>query len=418
MLLPSLDLSTLSRRELLRRAFLCAGGLGTLSILGWPSTGRGADSPIVAAGPLGEPDALGVRLPPGWAYRIVAVSGERPVATSSYRWHPFPDGGATFATADGGWIYVNNSEFPLQGGVGALRFSADGTLADAYRVLDGTNLNCAGGPTPWQTWLSCEEATAGQVWECDPMGQAAGRVLPALGRFAHEAVTIDPWNKIVYLTEDDGSGRLYRFVCSRSDWSLGCPRAALADGQLQVLRVRGLSDGSLPSDTLDVSEPMAVEWVDVVSPELPQSIVRERMGPAAPGSVFKGGEGIWYFDGIVYFSTKGDDRIWAYDVTRFELQAIYDFATAVAPDDILSGVDNLTVSACGDILVAEDGGNMELCAILPDRSLKAIFQIEGQPESELTGLAFSPDGRRIYVNSQRGRRGAPGVGTTYEVRMA
>ena len=79
-------------------------------------------------------------------------------------------------TDDGGWIYVSNSETPPQvgGGASALRFSSNGDIVDAYRILSDTWQNCAGGATPWGTWLSCEETDAGHVWECDPLGERDG----------------------------------------------------------------------------------------------------------------------------------------------------------------------------------------------------------------------------------------------------
>ena len=129
-------------------------------------------------------------------------------------WHIFSDGAATYPTGDGGWILVSNCEAPAQtgGGASAIRFSPDGQIADAYRILGDTNTNCAGGPTPWGTWLSCEEIDAGQVWECDPNGQKAAVAHPALGLFNHEAVCVDPDGKRLYLSEDEGDGGFYRFT--------------------------------------------------------------------------------------------------------------------------------------------------------------------------------------------------------------
>ena len=357
-------------------------------------------------------------MPAGFTARIVAVSGEKPVAGGG-SWHTYPDGGATFAAPDGGWVYVNNSEVPLgMGGVSALRFDRRGQVTGVRRILDGTSTNCAGGASPWGTWLSAEETSVGRVWECLPFGspsQAAPR--PALGIFKHEAVAVDPLHRTLYLTEDEGQGRFYRFVCSASDWPASAARPALKSGRLQVLQIDGLQANQLPPDEMDLSRPRRVKWVDVRNPGLPQAVVRGALGNSAPGTVFRGGEGLWYFEGLVYFSTKGDNRIWAFEPATQQLQVIHDFATASPADRVLSGVDNLTVSRRGDVLVAEDGGNMELCVILPDRSVKVLLRLHGQDDSEITGPAFSPDGSRLYFNSQRGGRQGAGLGITYELKL-
>lgn len=423
------------RRELLRAAFFTAGALAAgplLSACGAsprPTAGIGPGRrSLVDAGPLQAPDASGLRLPEGFRSRVVAVSGLPPVAGSGYLWHPFPDGGATFATPDGGWIYVSNSEVQntglVSGGVGALRFDADGNLVDAYPILTGTDGNCAGGKTPWQTWLSCEEPqntpnAPGLVWECDPFTRGSNGVArPALGIFKHEAVCVDPVERVLYLTEDTPDGRFYRFVPSASDWPAGAERPALQQGRLQVLRFADGGRGqSLDEAGLSVDEALPVVWEDVSGPDQPQSVVRAGLGADAPGSRFSGGEGIWYLNGVVYFSTKGDDRIWAYEPATGLIQVIYDFATADHP--ILSGVDNLTVTEFGDVLVAEDGGDMQLVVIGPDGRVAPLLQAADQTgSSELAGPAFSPDGTRLYVSAMRnGQAGAPGQGITFEILL-
>lgn len=435
-LLPeaALPAQALERRELLRRLFWTAGALGSWGALGlpWPvraqaqlaagtnasATSRAAGFDYSTLGPLREPDALGLALPAGFSARIVAVSGERPAPVSSI-WHTYPDGGATFAAPDGGWVYANNSEVQLgQGGASALRFDRHGQVVGAHRILHGTSANCAGGATPWGTWLSAEETSLGRVWECLPFGSASqAEPRSALGIFKHEAVAVDPVHRTLYLTEDEGQGRFYRFVCSESDWPASAARPALKSGRLQVLQIDGVAANQPPPDEMNLARPRCVSWVDVSSPGLPQNVVRGVLGDKAPGTVFRGGEGLWYLQGIVYFSTKGDNRIWAFEVATQQLQVIYDFATASPADPVLSGVDNLTVSRRGDVLVAEDGGNMELCVILPDRRVKVLLRVHGQDGSEITGPAFSPDGSRLYFNSQRGGRQGAGLGITYEVKL-
>lgn len=439
-------IAPVSRREFLRRAFLSAGAvsspamlsscLGTSSIPGGGSSVGGGDaaaSRLANIGPLQAADANGLSLPAGFSSRVVAVSGEAPVLGGTYIWHTFPDGGATYSTDDGGWIYTSNSEVPntglpllptLSGGCGALRFDSSGQVVDAYSILTGTDGNCAGGKTPWQTWLSCEEPQAaadapGLTYECDPFTPGSqGTALPALGIFKHEAVAVDPIRKILYLTEDEGSGRFYRFIPSAADWPAGAARPALQEGVLQVLRFAGGARGqTLDAAGLSAAMPHAVVWEDAAQADQPQSAVRDSLGADAPGSAFSGGEGLWYFDGIVYFSTKGDNRIWAYEQASGLLEVIYDFATS--DNAILSGVDNLVVSEFGDVLVAEDGGDMQVNVILPNRELIPLVQAsDASGQSELTGPALSPDGTRLYFSAQRnGRNGGPGPGITFEVQF-
>ena len=118
---------------------------------------------------------------------------------------------------------------------------------------------------------------------------------------------------------------------------------------------------------------------------------------------FNGGECIWYHNGIVYFSTKGDNRVWAYETISGVLNIIYDQNSTCTP--ILSGVDNLTVSPAGDILVADDGGNLEIVVIGTDGVIAPVVQLVGHDNSEIKGPAFSPSCDRLYFSSQRGTKG-------------
>lgn len=381
----------LTRRHVISAAGQIWCGTALAAAVGgsmWPRTSAGDVSLI---GPLQLPDSNGIRLPQGFTSRIVAVS-LLPVA--GYTWHEFPDGGATFAQPDGGWIYVSNSESP-SGGASAIRFAPNGQIVSAYRILNGTRLNCAGGATPWGTWLSCEEITFGFVYECDPTGANPARKLRALGAFKHEAAAVDPVYRHVYLTEDESDGCLYRFT----------PRdyPDLSQGTLEVACVDWAS-GYVTWRALRFPDPSSnpLTWLFPT---------RKQVSSSTP---FKGGEGIWYHDGTVYFTTKGDNRVWALDTHTQLLRVIYDFATSPTP--VLRGVDNLTVSASGQLLVAEDGGDMQLVVLDANGTAAPLLQVEGQSKSEITGPALNPAGTRLYFSSQRGPfNDGQSLGVTYEV---
>ena len=338
-------------------------------------------------GPLLPPDVNGIQLPVGFRSRVIARARET-VPGTSHEWHLFPDGGATFPMRDQGWVYVSNSEFFLAGGVGALRFDLKGKVVDAYPICAGSFQNCAGGPTPWGTWLTCEELANGTVFECDPSGRRDSQLRLGLGTFKHEAAAVDPHTGIVYLTEDEPTGRLYRFVPSA--W------ANLSSGRLEVAEVSARGE---------------VRWhpLPEPNPTFPRDTpTRSQVPESTP---FDGGEGIVYSRRHIYFTTKGDNRVWDYVPSRERLRVLYDHAAA--PGLPLRGVDNITASRTGELIVAEDGGNMELVMMTRGLEVVPILRVIGQDRSELAGPAFDPMGRRLYVSSQRG--GPMGTGVTYEI---
>jgi uncharacterized protein len=390
-----------------RRAFLRAGlsAAGALA-LGPSFLERAfASGPVTVGtgpyGPLQPFDENGIALPAGFRSREIARGGTLVAGSSPpYVWHGATDGEATFPTLgsggqpDCGWILVANSEMPVPGtgGASAVEFAPDGAVERAYRILAGTTSNCAGGPTPWGTWLSCEEHDEGQVWECDPTGQGVARPRPALGVFKHEAACVDPVRRCLYLTEDVGDGCLHRFT-----------PAVYPD----------LSEGLLEVASVDRSG--NVTWAEAPNP---RGGALDPTREQVPGATrFDGGEGIWYDDGVAYFTTKGNDRVWAYHAEPSRLEVLYD-AAVVGPEAPLTGVDNITVSPSGDIYVCEDGRDHDLCLITPQFEISRFLKMdperhagppEGSPiaDNELVGVVFDPSGTRLHFGMQR----SFGVGT-------
>ncbi|MEU6414077.1 alkaline phosphatase PhoX [Microbispora sp. NPDC046933] len=376
----------MERRTFLRSSVLGASALAFTGSLWQEALAAPAQNAPGPYGPLLAADANGIQLPAGFTSTVIARSGQ-PVPGTSYRWHPAPDGGACFADGSG-WIYVSNSEVDPGGGASAIRFDSAGSVLSAASILSGTRQNCAGGATPWNTWLSCEEVSLGYVYETYPFGGAAVR-RPAMGRFKHEAAAADPVRKVVYLTEDETNGRFYRFI--PNTWG------DLSSGRLQVLCA-----GSATSGTFT--------WADVPDPDGSPTATRNQVSASKS---FNGGEGCYYADDTVWFTTKGDNRVWQVNLAAGTYELAYDDSLVSPGTPPLTGVDNVTGSSSGDLYVAEDGGNMEICLITPDDTVSPFLRINGQSSSEITGPAFNPAGDRLYFSSQRGTSGSSSGGITY-----
>ncbi len=394
-----------SRREVLRQALAAAGlivGGPFLAGCGSSSRARDVKTVVLPGVELAEPDANGLRLPAGFSSRILARGGAPVDGSANHVWHKDADGGAVFPRPGGGWIYVSNSESDLgAGGVGALVFDDQANVVDAFPILSGTTRNCAGGSTPWGTWLSCEETLYGRVYECDPTGATPAVQRPALGSFRHEAAAVDPATLRIYLTEDQPDGRLYRFT---PIGTLPSGAADLTDGLLEAAQVHGTDPTAV--------RPVSWHAVPQPNPDVAHPMVPTRF-QAPLSSAFAGGEGIFHHVGQIYFTTKRDNRVWVHDLAAETVSLLYDGDVS---DPVISQVDNVTVATTGIAFVAEDGPNQRIIALTPDGRAGAILEAVGYPGSELTGPAFDPSGTRLYFSSQRGP-GAGGQpwGTTYEV---
>jgi secreted PhoX family phosphatase len=208
-----------------------------------------------------------------------------------------------------------------------------------------------------------------------------------MGTFMHESACVDPVREEVYMTEDRPDGCFYRFTPSAYP--------DLSRGRLEAAVVAG--DG-------------AVSWVpvDPLPIPAPPKIQAQRKG----ATTFRGGEGTWWDGGIAYFTTKGDNRVWAYDCEQQRIEVLYD-AAETGPEAPLRGVDNICVARSGDVYVCEDGDDLDLCLITPDREVARFctFDPGVHRDTELVGVTFDPSGTRMYLGSQRSFT----LGALYEI---
>lgn len=423
----------LSRRKFLTLAGTSAAGATLMSPLqafyARVAQGRGVISQKY--GPL-KPDPNGLLdLPAGFQYRAFSRTGD-----TMSDGNPVPgghDGMAAFPGSRGTTILVRNHELspdsstqvvapdtqkydPLaKGGTTTLIVGANRQLVKDYASLAGTYRNCAGGPTPWRSWVSCEENTStpagntpgdarnvsrmhGYNFEVPSGGGLVTPVpLVAMGRFNHEAVAVDPRTGIVYQTEDRADSLFYRFIPTQ-------PGNLQAGGVLEALKIQNRPQ-AITKTGFRVGQPMAVEWVRIEDVNPPQDTVRKE-GFAKGAAQFTRGEGIDYKNGEVYFCcTDGGEaqlgQVWRYvpDVRGRTGGTLTLFVEPNNPD-ALDGPDNIVVSPCGDLIVCEDGeGEQFLVGITPNGQLYDLAR-NAINDREFAGATFSPDGQTLFANMQ------------------
>jgi secreted PhoX family phosphatase len=316
---------------------------------------------------------------------------------------------------------------PALGGTTTLLFNTrTQTVEREHLSLAGTIRNCAGGPTPWGSWITCEETVQpregdfeqdhGYTFEvpADATELCAAVPMKAMGRFNHEAVAVHPRSGIVYQTEDRGDGLIYRFIPKRPPQEAG--DLLRSGGRLQALKVRdvkSLDTRNWRQVKVRPGQRMAVEWVDLENVESPEDDLRLQGFYGRGAARFARGEGMWYGRGAVYWcctngGKKQKGQIWRYRPSANEGLPEEELSPGtlelfVEPEDgnVAENCDNLTVSPWGDLFVCEDNGQGHNKLLRVTQSGK-IFEFARNivNRSELAGVTFSPDGTTLFVNIQ------------------
>ena len=417
-----------------RRRFLQATGTAFAALAAASCTRMSVAAPPPAGsgyGPL-VPDPAGYfDLPEGFSYRVISSLGDamgdggtvpdkadgmgcfdlgngKLALVRNHELVPADDAGGAAGPA---YDTVARSLVPLPGGTTTIVLDA-ATLAveNQHRSLQGTIRNCAGGITPWGSWLSCEENTDrangrinkdhGYVFEVP--ATATGPVDPvplkAMGRFNHEAACVDPATGIVYMTEDRDEGLLYRFIPTR-------PGRLAEGGRLQALSLPEIADTrNWQTVAITTGDWHGARWIDLDDVEAPADDLRQR-GAAAGATVFARGEGMWMGEGEFYFAcTSGGaeecGQIFRIKPNAHGADALQLFFESRAADEYFFG-DNLTIAPTGHLVVCEDSYTDTV-----DNHLRGITR-EGvayplarlRAQTELAGACFSPDGKTLFVNA-------------------
>ena len=324
-----------------------------------------------------------------------------------------------------------------QGGCTTLKFDMRASKwLTSHASLSGTSRNCAGGVTPWGTWLTAEETVLGidsidsyknnkrrsfkkehgWIFEVDPNGVKDPVPLESMGRFVHEAVAVDRETSIVYETEDRGTAGFYRFVPKQKE-------KLASGGRLEIAEVVGQKDlrghvkqgASFDVRWHSIPEPT---WAHTPGIEKPDELGVFKQGKKLGGTTFSRLEGCWSGNGQIYFdATSGGaaraGQIWQFDPKAQRLTMLFESPGK----NVLNMPDNLCVNPHGGLILCEDGdyGDNEfpqrIHLLSQDGKLIPIalndVQLNGEKNfrgdfrgREWAGATFSPDGKWLFANIQ------------------
>ncbi len=442
--------------QLDRRAFLHAASAVSVGFLGLRHA-TAASTSARATGLLGplKSDPRGILdLPDGFNYRIISRTGDR--MSDGLIVPGVPDGMAAFPGPNGLTLLVRNHECstdpryrsplgdsyslknrtdlskffdqgfrktPAHGGTTTIVYDTrTGQVKREFLSLGGTLRNCAGGPTPWGSWLTCEETVQkpdsiheqehGWVFEVPATAEVKlhqAEPLYDMGRFNHEAVAVEPTFGIVYLTEDRGDGLLYRFIPNEVG-------KLNKGGRLQMLVIidqPGVDTRNHDQQRFEIGATVPVRWMDCENVRAPDDDLRKR-GAAAGAAVFARGEGIaWSEDGIYIVCTSGGrakrGQVWRYrpspsEGTPDEANKPATLELFIEPNDssIVDMPDNCAIAPWGDVILCEDGPGPDsfLLGVTPKGDVYRIGR-NAISASEFAGSTFSPDGSTLFVNIQK-----------------
>jgi secreted PhoX family phosphatase len=425
---------TFSRRKFFALAGTTAAGTLAISPLQALIANKAfGQTTTTGYGPL-QPDPNNLlELPTDFQYRVISRTGDL-MADGN----PVPnlhDGMAAFSGPNNTTILICNHEIngtgvtgsrvqvpsdlsydPLcKGGTTNIVVGPNRKLIKQFASLGGTIRNCAGGPTPWGSWITCEENVStpgGQItklhgynFEVPASADSAVEAVPLIdmGRFNHEAVAVDPETGYVYETEDRGDGLFYRFIPN-------VPGKLAEGGTLQAMVILGkpfainTNNRGANSGQFAVGQKYSVDWVNIPNPNPTSDNVRAQ-GRNLGAAQFSRGEGIWYGNGEIYFAaTDGGlisrGQIWRYIPGEEKIELFVESDSA----DKLKAPDNIVVAPNGDIIICEDAsGTNFLRGVTPEGK---IYTFARNPfnGSEFAGACFSPNGLTMFVNIQ-----SPGI---------